>query len=156
MATVAETHGRVIPHLCFMAHGGLSEACFWRCPWKCWSIPEWSRPTCCRHILYGPLKRQETQYHRGNDYIWELHFYWPFPFFYNFTGKYLLKLSEWNCSSCYTKFWRLSVQSPLSCEAAIVLISVIVGTIYQWRWQRQRVCSYRRLVQLSIYIHACF
>lgn len=26
MATVAETHGKVIPRLCFMAHGGLSEA----------------------------------------------------------------------------------------------------------------------------------
>lgn len=97
MAKIGETRGKVIPQSVFVAYRGLSESCFWRCPWKCWSISECRRPICCRHIVYGPLKRQDTQYHKGNSYyIWKLHFYLRFS--YNFTGKYLLILSEWNCS----------------------------------------------------------
>lgn len=47
-----------------------------------------------RHIAYDPLKRQDTQYHKGNTYIGSYIFMTFFPFSYNFTGKYLSILSE--------------------------------------------------------------
>lgn len=80
MATIAETHRKAIPHSWFMVYGGLSDHVSESVSGNA-GVSHSGAATYYRYIISAPWKRQDTQYHQGKDWVWELHFYWPLSVF---------------------------------------------------------------------------